>query len=115
VAQQDLAEATRLLGAMLHKDSSAKPFMNTLIRARFQLWQQQGQDLLVEKAFSSIDISLEESDQACTSRVSRVRQAILRGDENAARSLTIELLSSGYFEPLFVRMCGELRLCPHTG
>jgi tetratricopeptide (TPR) repeat protein len=114
-AQEDLAEATWLLEKMLEIEHSARPFMNTLIRVRFQLWQQQGRDLLAEGPFAQIDVALDEADQACDSRANLVRQAILSGDEETARRLTTSLLGGGYFEPRFVRLCKSHGFCPEGG
>jgi hypothetical protein len=114
-AREDLAAATRLLERMLQIDHSARPFMNTLIGARFQLWQQQGVDLLGEDPFAGVAVAFDEDDQACSSRANRVRQAILDKDEETARSLTASLLGSGYFEPHFVRFCSDYALCPGGG
>ena len=111
-AEEDLVEALRLLEKMLEIEHSARPFMNTLIGARFQLWQQQGRDLLNAHPFARIDVVLEDADQACSSRANLVRQAILGGDQDMARSLTTGLLGSGYFEPRFVRLCSQYGLCP---
>jgi hypothetical protein len=110
-AQADLSAAIALLGTMLQADSSAGPFMEVLVRARFQLWQQQGKDLFAEGAFALVDRDLDEADQACHTRANRVRQAILSGDGGTARSLTTDLLGSGYFEPRFVRLCNRYQLC----
>jgi len=112
MAQADLSEANKLIEQMLRSDSSARPFMDMLVRARFQLWQQQGKDLLAERGFEGVEIDLDAADRACNTRANRVRQAILIGDSGTARSLATDLLGSGYFEPRFVRLCNRYQLCP---
>jgi len=110
-AARDLAEALVQLQRLLQLDSSGRPFMGTLIRARFQMWEQQSSDLFSEEAFVGIDAAPDPSDQACSARANRVRQAILNGDGEVARQLTVNLLGSGYYEPSFIRTCRQYGLC----
>ena len=110
-AGEDLDEALVQLQRLLESGHSGNTLLNLLGRARFLLWQQQGRDAFAQDAFAGIADPIDDTDRACSARANRVRQAILMGDERTALRLANELLSLGYFEPGFIRVCKEYRLC----
>ncbi|MGK2924160.1 MAG: TIR domain-containing protein [Lysobacterales bacterium] len=116
------AAAERLDQAVTHLEHSLAQtgadesfLMDSLQKARFLAWQQRGADLLVEKRFAGLVSATPGVGESCTTRADRVKQAILSGDEVAARELTANLLGSGYYEPGFIRTCRQYQLCPGGG
>jgi hypothetical protein len=110
-AGANMAEAVTNLNRMLEKAGGGKSFMETLLRARFLLWQQEGRDLFSEGQFAELEVSYDVADRTCSSKANQVRQAILTGNDSAATRITAVLLGSGYYEPGFIRVCTQYRLC----
>ena len=107
----NMAEAVTNLNRMLEKAGGGKSFTETLLRARFLFWQQEGRDLFSEGQFAELEVSYDVADRTCSSKANQVRQAILTGNDSAATRITAVLLGSGYYEPGFIRVCTQYRLC----
>jgi hypothetical protein len=82
-----------------------------LLEARFQYWQQRGEDLFARPEFSGVEVPDRQQDLSCAARANGVRQAIIEGASQEARELATGLLARGYYEPRFIRTCKQYGLC----
>jgi tetratricopeptide (TPR) repeat protein len=115
-ASERLDQAAAHLERSLAQAGADESFlMDSLLEARFLAWQQRGIDLLEEARFAGLVSATPGVGESCTTHASRVRQAILKNDEDVARELTASLLASGYFEPGFIRTCRQYGLCQGDG
>jgi len=85
-----------------------------LVTARFMWWHYN--DGLEDarpapEAIPEVRIDAARNNLSCEERSLLVLQALLDGDEGEARAQTEYLLRKGYFEPGFVRICNDYRLC----
>ncbi len=110
-----LEDVAAQLARLLQAERTAGSLSSLLIRARFMLWELRGEDLLQRPEFAGADLEATVNGRACTALVNGVRQAILKGDRVDAQALTDDLLQRGYFEPSFIRSCGQYALCPGPG
>jgi len=106
-----LSEAVSHLGTMLADDNEKASYMPQIRDTRYLYWQQRGEDLFDEPAFSGFEVSFDSEDKSCETQAGLVRQAILMDDLNTAQNLTSELLSRGYYEVRFIRTCRQFDLC----
>jgi hypothetical protein len=106
-----MTEAIDHLARLLANEADTAPFMNELLTARFQNWQQRGVDIFDDPAFSGIDVQDEREDGSCLQQAGLVGQAILEGDLEKAQNLSSELLAKGYYEPGFIETCRQYNLC----
>lgn len=90
-------------------------FRNGLSQARFLPWQQKRRDLCSSGGFVTVDSLADANYGTCHAWANLVRQAILTGDEGAARKVTASLLESGYYEPGFIRICNLDAICQGGG
>ncbi|MGD2130183.1 MAG: hypothetical protein PVJ17_12835, partial [Lysobacterales bacterium] len=67
------------------------------------LWSREG--------FDNIRVSLEPGNRSCGHIANRVRQALVDGDRSLATGLASHLLSRGYFDPGFARICRRYGIC----
>jgi hypothetical protein len=104
-------EALGHLGRLLTRESDRAAFEGQLLEARFQYWQQRGEDLFVTPGFSSVENPDSRQDLGCTARANGVRQAIIEGESGKAREIVTGLLARGYYEPRFIRICRQNGLC----
>jgi len=114
-ASAHLDEAIHHLERILQSDNEGLFLKDSLSRARFQLWQQQGRDLYRIDRFTGLDALVESNQQTCRARANFVRQAILTGDEDGARRVAASLLQRGYYEPGFIRVCNRYAICQRSG
>ena len=114
-AAVDLSMALEHLTRLLQLDGSGESVSDALIRARFQVWQQQGRDLFAEDGFALTAEMDDAEDRTCYNRANLVRQAIVRGDHDQARQITASLLGSGYYDPGFIRLCSQHGYCDGRG
>lgn len=110
-ANELLSEAIGHLEVLLGDESDRDSFMDQLMTARFLYWQQNSQDLLSSGRFSGIEIELGSSGKSCYAQASLVKQAILLNESVTAEKLVNQLLSKGYYEPGFIRICKQYHLC----
>jgi tetratricopeptide (TPR) repeat protein len=106
-----LDEATGHLVQLLEKHRDFEAFEGALLNARFIFWQQRRHDLFETGAFRRLPERFESEGGTCRIQASLAEQAILSGDEDTARTLTGNLLSRGYYEPGFVRVCRQYGFC----
>jgi tetratricopeptide (TPR) repeat protein len=115
-ASERLDQAVAHLERSLAQAGADESFlMDSLLEARFLVWQQRGVDLLEEKRFADLVSATPGVGESCSTRANRVRQAILSNDKDVARELTANLLASGYFEPGFIRTCRQYGFCQGGG
>ncbi len=114
-AEHLLTEAIRHLEILLGDDSDREFFMDQLMTARFLYWQQTGQDLLSHDTFAGIEIGLDSSGKSCQAQAILVGQAILQNETEVAEKFTAQLLTKGYYEPGFIRVCRQYQLCQGGG
>ncbi|MCU0988743.1 MAG: toll/interleukin-1 receptor domain-containing protein [Xanthomonadales bacterium] len=109
-----LDEALAHLQALAQSGADQGALAENLLKARFLAWQQRGADLFATPPFTEFGTVQESAGGSCAS-ANRVRQAILSGDTEKARELTVRLLGSGYYEPGFIRTCRQYELCQGSG
>jgi hypothetical protein len=114
-AENLLTEAIRHLEILLGNESDRESFMDQLMTARFLYWQQTGLDLLGHDTFAGIEIGLDSVGKSCQAQAILVRQAILLNETAVAEKFTAQLLTKGYYEPGFIRVCRQYQLCQGGG
>lgn len=111
-AEALLDEAIGHLVQLLEKNLDYEAYEGALLKARFIFWQQKKHDLFENGAFRRLPERFgSEGGTTCRMQASLVEQAILSGDDATARMLTSNLLSKGYYEPGFVRVCRQYGFC----
>jgi len=110
-----MADAIGQLQGRLKNGPEMPVHQDDLLLARFLYWQQRGEDLLSRDGFTGIDVNLNRHNRSCDDIGNLVRQAIVVGDTPVAEELTSHLLSKGYFDPEFIRVCRAYDLCRENG
>jgi len=111
-AAAHLSEAADHLDRLLDSEEARAVYRDVLVQSRFQSWQQQAGELSSDIRLAEWESDQEQSDGTCAGRASLVKQAILHDDMDSAREMTADLLGHGYYEPRFIRLCAQYRLCP---
>lgn len=106
-----MSEAVSHLERLLAKESDRESYMEQLMKARFLYWQQQGSDLFESAPFHGIGVEFKVENESCQAQANLVRQAILAGNTEIAEEMTVKLLSKGYYDPGFIRVCRQYGLC----
>jgi len=106
-----LSEAVSHLKRLIAGGNEPASYMPELLNTRYLYWQQRGEDLFDEPAFSGIEVRFDSEDRSCMAQADLIKQAILLGKLDKARDLTTGLLAKGYYEPGFIRTCRHYDLC----
>jgi hypothetical protein len=106
-----LDEAIDHLRRLVAREKDSTSFEQELLVARFLLWQRRGEDLLNEPGFTDVGVRTSHQDQSCAAQANLVKQAIISGEIDQARSMTAGLLARGYYEPSFIRTCRLYDVC----
>jgi tetratricopeptide (TPR) repeat protein len=106
-----MSEAVAHLERLIAGDNEQASFLPELLNTRYLYWQQRGEDLFDEPAFSGIEVRFDSKDRSCLAQADLIRQAILLDNLDTARELTTGLLAKGYYEPGFIRTCRKYDLC----
>ncbi|MGD8356903.1 MAG: TIR domain-containing protein [Lysobacterales bacterium] len=111
LAHDLLEQAIGEISGMAGDPDALEANRNELLLARFYDWQQTGEDLWSREGFDNIRVSLEPGNRSCGHIANRVRQALVDGDRSLATGLASHLLSRGYFDPGFARICRRYGIC----
>jgi len=117
-AEQMWLEAVERIASWIQQGVDPQSWSIEIVVARFLHWHYDGPHENGRTTVAAIpDVTLDE-DRAyisCSERGALVLQALLRGDGAKARRHTDYLLSRGYYEPGFVRICRHYDLCHGYG
>lgn len=114
LARDLLGQAIRELSGMAGDSDALEASRNELLLARFYDWQQTGEDLWRRQGFDKIKVTLEPGNRSCSHIANRVRQALVDGDRALATGLASHLLSRGYYDPGFARICRRYGICSES-
>jgi tetratricopeptide (TPR) repeat protein len=114
-ASELMANAIGQLHERLQLGSEKDKHLDDLMLARFLYWQQRKEELLDRDGFSGIELQLKRQNQSCDDIGNLIRQAIVVDDLTTAEKWTAHLLSRGYFDPGFIRICRQYGLCREPG
>lgn len=112
LAKDLLGQAIGELASQLDDQDSTESNRDLLLLARFYDWQQTGEDLWRREGFGQARVEFDPAKQrSCGQIANRAWQALVDGDHNQAAGLASHLLSKGYYEPGFIRICRNYGLC----
>jgi tetratricopeptide (TPR) repeat protein len=111
LAKDLLEQAISELSSQVGSPDALEVNRNEVLQARFDEWRQTGRDLWQREEFGQVRVSLETNNRSCNQIANRVRQALVDGDRAMAAGLASHLLSKGYYEPGFTRICRDYGIC----
>lgn len=117
-AQELLSQAIGQIADWSQVGQDIQAWRDEIVTARFLLWQY-GKDGAPDEtganALPQLRLDGELTHISCTDRALLVLQAVLDGNRGQAKAHTEFLLSRGYFERGFVRICQQYDLCQGRG
>jgi hypothetical protein len=117
-AQELLSQATGQIAAWSQASQDIQAWRDEIVTVRFLLWQY-GKDGAPDEtganALPQVRLDGDLTHISCADRALLVLQALLDGDRDQAKAHTEFLLSRGYFDRGFVRICQQYELCQGRG
>lgn len=111
-------QAVENITGWVDDSETARTWRREIVLARFLRWHHRadgGESPAGDAFVSEARVESERRHISCEDRSVLVLQALLESDEAQARAQTEFLLSKGYFEPGFIRICRHYDLCQGPG
>ncbi len=111
-------DAARRMTELVETEGDLRPWTGEIALARFLKWHFSEENSALSQAADLLPpVRLDETRQymSCDDRNTLVLQALVEDNRALAQEQTAFLLSQGFFEPGFVRICREYDLCQGPG